>query len=48
MDPATMITHVLVQGGDDNFGGATGAAMVGSSLWISSYYSGKVVQYRPR
>jgi hypothetical protein len=48
MDPATMTTHVLVQGGDDNFGGATGAAMVGSSLWISSYYSGKVVQYRPR
>lgn len=48
MDPATMITHVLAQGGDDNFGGATGAAIAGSSLWISSYYSEKVVQYRPR
>jgi len=48
MDPATMTTKVLARGGDDNFGGATGAAMIGTSLWISSYYSEKVVQYRPR
>lgn len=48
MDPATMTTQVLVRGGDADFGGATGAAMVGNSLWISSYYSEKVVQYRPR
>jgi hypothetical protein len=48
MDPATMTTHVLVRDGDENFGGATGAAMVGSTLWISSYYSQKVVQYEPR
>ena len=48
MDPATMATHVLVHGGDEDFGGATGAAMAGGSLWISSYYSQKVVQYRPR
>jgi hypothetical protein len=48
MDPATMTTHVLVHGGDEDFGGATGAATAGGSLWISSYYSQKVVQYRPR
>jgi len=48
MDPATMTTQVLARDGDDDFGGATGAAMVGNSLWISSYYSEKVVQYRPR
>jgi len=48
MDPATMTTKVLARGGDQDFGGATGAAMVGDALWISSYYSEKVVQYRPR
>jgi len=48
MDPVTMTTKVLARGGDENFGGATGAAMVGDALWISSYYSEKVVQYRPR
>lgn len=48
MDPDTMHTKVLVRGGDEDFGGATGAVMVGHGLWISSYYSDKVVQYRPR
>jgi hypothetical protein len=48
MDPDTMATKVLARDGDEDFGGATGAAMMGSSLWISSYYSQKVVQYRPR
>jgi hypothetical protein len=48
MNPATMDTKVLARGGDDDFGGATGAAMVGRELWISSYYSQKIVQYRPR
>jgi hypothetical protein len=48
MNPATMDTKVLARGGDDDFGGATGAAMIGRELWISSYYSQKVVQYRPR
>lgn len=47
MDPDTMSTHVLARGGDANFGGATGAAIVGSSLWISSYYSPKVAHYEP-
>jgi hypothetical protein len=47
MDPATMTTKVLVRAGDGDFGGATGAAMVGDSLWVSSYYSQKVMQYRP-
>ncbi len=44
MDPATMTTQVLARGGDEDFGGATGAAMVGSSLWISSYFSEKIAQ----
>jgi hypothetical protein len=48
MDPDTMATKVLVRGGDNDFGGATGAAMAGHGLWISSYYSQKIVQYRPR
>jgi hypothetical protein len=48
MNPDTMATKVLARGGDDDFGGATGAAMVGHGLWISSYYSEKVAQYRPR
>lgn len=47
MDPTTMSTKVLVRGGDEHFGGATGAAMAGGSLWVSSYYSRKVMQYRP-
>jgi hypothetical protein len=47
MDPADMKTKVLVRDGDADFGGATGSAMVGSSIWISSYYSDKVVRYDP-
>jgi hypothetical protein len=45
MDPETLTTHVLARGGDLNFGGATGAAIVGTSLWISSYYSPKVAHF---
>ena len=47
MDPATMQTHVLAQGGGADFGGATGAAMAGGYLWISSYYAGQVARYAP-
>lgn len=48
MDPATMQTRVLAKGGDDAFGGATGAAMAGGMLWISSYYADEVARYAPR
>ncbi len=47
MDPATMETHVLVRGGGADFGGATGAAMAGGFLWVSSYYAGQVARYAP-
>jgi len=47
MDPATMATHVLVRGGGADFGGATGAAIVGGFLWVSSYYAGQVARYAP-
>ena len=47
MDPSTKDTHVLARGGDPEFGGATGAALAGGYLWISSYYSQKVARYAP-
>ena len=47
MDPATMETHVLAQGGGADFGGATGAAIADGFLWISSYYAGQVARYAP-
>jgi len=47
MDPATMATHMLARGGDADFGGATGAAIAGGFLWISSYYAGQVARYAP-
>jgi hypothetical protein len=47
MDPITMETHVLARGGDADFGGATGAALTGGHLWISSYYAQQVARYAP-
>jgi hypothetical protein len=32
MYPPTMATKVLARGGDEDFGGATGAALVGATL----------------
>jgi len=48
MDPDTMVTHTLLHGGDINFGGATGAAMTGTSLWVSSYYAPQVARFAPK
>lgn len=45
MNPDTMETRVLARGGDAGFGGATGSAMVGKSLWVSSYYSERVARF---
>ena len=42
-----MDTRVLARGGDADFGGATGTALAGGYLWISSYYAQQVARYAP-
>jgi hypothetical protein len=46
INPSTLQVHVLLRGGDDAFGGATGAALMNSELWVGSFHGDRVARYQ--
>ncbi|MBU3078786.1 SMP-30/gluconolactonase/LRE family protein [Sphingomonas sp. XMGL2] len=47
MDPKSLRLRLLAQGGDQRFGGATGATLAGPALWIGAYYGETIARYAP-
>jgi hypothetical protein len=45
MDPLTMSVRPLAHGGDATFGGATGAAIAGGTLWVGAYYGSEIARF---
>ncbi|WP_171474533.1 SMP-30/gluconolactonase/LRE family protein [Frigoriglobus tundricola] len=45
--PERLSSRVLVRGGDGSFGGATGALLVGSDLWVGSFRGDIVGRFIP-
>lgn len=46
VDPETLRTRTLIRGGNEQFGGATGAATIGNEIWVGSFRSNKVARYQ--
>ena len=45
INPATLQVHILLLGGDESFGGATGAAIVNGQLWVGSFHGTQVARF---
>ena len=45
IDPMTLRIRVLVRGGDNGFGGGTGALEVGRDLWVGSFRGDRIARY---
>jgi len=45
IDPNDLTSHLLLRGGDQHFGGGTGAIFVGRSLWVGSFRGDQIARY---